>query len=245
MINPRYYQDFLDLLFPPVCPLCNEHWINDDDNISSMDEFCQNCVQKLKCEYENFCLKCGLPIGKEVNSPDCKTCRGRTIHYDHLLFVNEYKTYIGELVVNFKYGKDKLLAHFLGKMISKKIKDKYSDVEVVVPVPMFWLKKLKRGFNQAEMLGLEIAHDLHKPLITNILKRSKIGANQAGQSRTTRYKGVNDLYFVNEVVPFKKVLLIDDVVTTGSTLSECAKLLKASGVERVYCAAIAGVHRNK
>lgn len=245
MINSSYYHNLLDLLFPPVCPLCNEHWIYEDCLTSSTEEYCQNCAQKLKCEYDNFCLKCGLPVGKEVNSPDCKTCRGRKIHYDQLLFVNEYKTFVGELVVNFKYGKDKLLAHFLGKMVSEKIKDKFSDAEIIIPVPMFWFKKLKRGFNQAEMLGQEISHALHKPLMTNILKRLKKGENQAGQTRTTRYKGVKELYYIKKNVPFKKVLLVDDVVTTGSTLSECAKLLKAAGVEKVYCAAIAGVHRNK
>lgn len=245
MVNITSYHAILDLFFSPICPLCQKHWVQLDKENLHQQDYCLECAQKLICEYVNFCKKCGLPIGQEVNSPDCKTCRGRVIYYDNLLFVNEYKTYIGELVVNFKYRKDKLLSHFLSKMILEKIKSNYSNAEVVIPVPMYWLKKMLRGFNQSEMLALEISKSLNLPLATNILKRSKKGKNQAGQSRTTRYKGVKDLYYITKPMPYKTVLLIDDVVTTGSTLSECAKVLKDSGVEKVYCASIAGVHRNK
>lgn len=245
MFSNLKYKAVLDLFFPPLCPLCRKEWAIADIKDLVYLEFCNECKQKLICEFENFCPKCGLPVGKETNSVDCKTCRGRTIHYDQLLFVNEYKTYIGELIVNFKYRKDTLLAHFFGCWIYEKIKTQYTNIDVIVPVPMYWLKKIKRGYNQAEMLGLELSHHLNIPMKTNILKRSKSGENQAGQSRTIRYKGVKELYFVNRKYNFKNILLIDDVVTTGSTLSECAKVLKESGCEKVFCATIAGVHRDK
>lgn len=235
----------LDLVFPPRCPLCREKWIVSDASNEILQDYCQECILKLICQFDNFCPKCGLPVGSGVNSPDCKTCRGRAIHYDKLLFVNEYKTYIGELVVNFKYRKDKILAHFLSKMIYDKIKMTYTEIDAIIPVPMYWIKKIKRGFNQSEMIGFELSQQFRIPLATNILKRSKKGENQAGQSRTIRYKGAKGLYALKKKSDFKNVLLVDDVVTTGSTLSECAKVLKEAGIEKVYCAAIAGVHRDK
>lgn len=235
----------VDMFFPPICPLCRVNWVEKTPAAIEMPGYCIVCKDKLTCLYENYCPKCGLPVGKEANVADCKTCRGRTIHYDHLVFVNEYKTYIGELILNFKYRNDKLLAYFFGKWMQEKVKLQNWDFEVIIPVPMHWRKKIKRGYNQAEMLGFEISKNLKKPLKTNILKRSKLGETQAGQSRTVRYKGVKNLYYINKSHVYKKILLVDDVATTGSTLSECAKLLKDSGCEKVYCVTIAGVHRDK
>ena len=245
MLKSKSFESVLDLFFPPVCPLCQEKWILNNLEDKPSPGYCAECIEKLICDFENYCQKCGLPVGKEVNTPDCRTCRGRSIYYDQLLFVNEYKTYIGELILNFKYGKDKLLAHFLGKMLYDRIKSKYDDIEVIIPVPMHWIKKLKRGFNQADLIGLELSQYMKVPLETSLLKRSRKGENQAGQSRTTRYKGVKELYYIKKPLHYKSVLLVDDVVTTASTLSECARLLKNAGCEKVYCATIAGVHRDK
>ena len=186
MAKNLFFEPVLDLFFPPICPFCQENWIVHNQQNLDLQGYCNECAEKLICHFENFCKKCGLPVGKEINTLDCKTCRGRSIYYDELLFVNEYKTYIGELILNFKYGKDKLLAHFFGKMIFEKIKLKYTDIEVVIPVPLHWTKKLVRGFNQAELIGLELSHYLKVPLSTKILKRSRKGDNQAGQSRTIR-----------------------------------------------------------
>lgn len=235
----------LNLFFPPICPLCRVNWNPEKSDHTKIAAYCNECAEKLICSYENFCPKCGLPVGKEANAADCKTCRGRSIHYDQLVFVNEYKTYIGELILNFKYRNDKLLAHFFGSWMVEKVKLQNWEFEAIIPVPMHWRKKIKRGYNQAEMLGFELSHYLKKPLKTNILKRSKLGEKQAGQSRTVRYKGVKDLYYINKLPLYKSVILVDDVVTTGSTLSECAKLLKIGGCEKVYCVTIAGVHRDK
>lgn len=245
MLKPILNSTVLNLFFPPICPLCRINWLQGKSDTIKMPEYCIECKEKLICLYENFCPKCGLPVGKEENAADCKTCRGRAIHYNQLVFVNEYKTYIGELIVNFKYRNDKILAYFFGTWMIEKVKLQNWDFEAIIPVPMHWRKKIKRGYNQAEMLGFELSQYFKKPLKTNLLKRSRLGETQAGQSRTVRYKGVKDLYFINKVPLYKNILLVDDVVTTGSTLSECAKLLKDSGCEKVYCVTIAGVHRDK
>lgn len=239
------FNTLLELVYPPLCPLCNLNWrtINDLENLDS--EFCDSCNNKLINICENFCPKCGLPVGKEANANDCKSCRGRSIHYDRLLFVNDYKTYLGELVLNFKYGKDKLLVYFLADWLYKRVKHDYQDVDLITAVPMHWSKKIKRGYNQAEILAYELSKKMNKPFDGSILDRFKSENSQAGQSRTVRYKSVKGLYFLKQNFEAKKILLVDDVVTTGSTMSECAKVLKSSGCEIVYCASITGVHRDK
>ena len=153
MVNINSYYTILDLFFFLFCPLCQKHWVQTDEENLNQQDYCLECAQKLICEFVNFCKKCGLPIGQEVNTPDCKTCRGRAIHYDKLLFVNEYKTYIGELVVNFKYGKDKLLSHFLSKMIFEKIKSNFLDSLFIITLPMYWLNKMRLGVIQAQIFA--------------------------------------------------------------------------------------------
>lgn len=189
----QLFNSFLELLYPPLCVLCRTEWKASASNTNQTIGICLQCRNKLANVCENYCPKCGLPVGGEANAKDCKTCRGRSIHYDQLLFVNEYKTYLGDLILQYKYGKDRLLGYFFADWMFEKIKDEYCNIDLVTSVPMYWVKKLKRGINQTELLGYEIAKKMKIAYRPNLLGRHKSDHSQAGQSRTLRYRSVKDL----------------------------------------------------
>ncbi|PCJ58988.1 MAG: hypothetical protein COA79_11555 [Planctomycetota bacterium] len=231
-----------ELIYPEICVLCGEY-----NPVEMIDKEafnkCATCCEKLINEFENYCIKCRLPVGKEHNAKNCTSCRNRSIYYDDLLFINEYKTYLGELILQFKYNKDRLLGLCLSELLSNRIINIKDTIDIIIPVPMFWVKKMMRGFNQSELIAYELSKYLKKPFVNNILQRKSLGKKQAGQSRTNRRANIKNIYSIKNHVEHKNILLVDDVVTTGSTLSECARVLKEGGAEKVFGAALAGVQR--
>jgi ComF family protein len=128
----------------------------------------------------------------------------------------------------------------------KKIKENIADVDIVVPVPLHWIKKLHRGFNQSELLSLGIQRYFSKPIIRNNLCRIKNTKAQTLLSKNQRKLNIHNAFFVRQPELFKgkKILLVDDVLTTGATASECSRKLKESGAESVHLLVLATAEYN-
>lgn len=111
----------------------------------------------------------------------------------------------------------------------------------IVPVPLYWIRKLTRGYNQAEILGERLAFALRLPY-TNLLKRSKMTKAQFGLKKDEREQNVEHAFTLkepNKTIPITSVILIDDVWTTGATMRACTKVLKKAGVKEVWALTIA------
>jgi ComF family protein len=134
------------------------------------------------------------------------------------------------------------LATPLGSLLTNLLHQKtIGEIDFVVPVPLHWKKKQERGFNQSELMAKKICNELSIPISINNLNRVKNTLSQTQLSRTQRHKNVKDAFKVKNPGKFfhKNVLLVDDVLTTGMTASECAKSLENAGANKVFLIALA------
>lgn len=165
--------------------------------------------------------------------------------FDSAYCYGPYEGVLRELVHVFKYGRVRTLAAPLGARLLEALPAEEA-FDLIVPVPLHWRRRWQRGFNQSELLGKEISRHIGIPL-ANVLRRGRATATQAGLSNTARRSNVRTAFqgrrFAESLVRGKRVLLIDDVMTTGSTAAACAVALKKAGAAHVTLLTAARVDR--
>ncbi|OGS19901.1 MAG: hypothetical protein A3J83_08165 [Elusimicrobia bacterium RIFOXYA2_FULL_40_6] len=222
----------VNFIFPVTCSSCGVY-IQDDSN-----RICPDCFKKIEFIKPLFCQKCGLPL--HSGGAHCYNClhpEGK-IYYESLRGTCVFEGVIKDLVHSYKYSSKEYLSKTFGNMLTNYLQD-YNDlqnVDLVVPVPLHWYKKFKRGYNQSELLAKEVSLFYKKPLVCDNVIRKKYTKQQVGLSRKDRLINVNDAFGLKRPDEFKNktVLVIDDVSTTGETVNQCAKVLKSSGANKVY-----------
>jgi ComF family protein len=156
--------------------------------------------------------------------------------------VGSYEGTLRELVVRMKYGGDATLAWPLGELLAETLRlwPRLPEADLVVPVPMRFLRRLRRGFNQSELLAEEVARRLALRLSRTALRRQRVGPTQAGLTLARRLAAQRRTMAVRRprAIAGRTVLLVDDVMTTGATASEAARALKAAGARAVLVAAV-------
>ncbi|WKZ22034.1 MAG: phosphoribosyltransferase family protein [Candidatus Brocadiaceae baterium WH-1] len=165
-------------------------------------------------------------------------CRGKHLYIDTTTSVAYYEGVIKTLVHMFKYARQTFLSGILYDIIlqKKKLYEIVPDIDIIIPVPLFWLKKIYRGFNQSELLSQGIQRQFSKPLSSNNLCRIKNTESQTQLSKSQRQKNIANAFYVKcpELLTGKKILLVDDVLTTGVTVMECSKKLKEAGAKSIH-----------
>lgn len=219
----------LDIFFPNRCPFCGRiiKW-----NESCCDK-CNDAIPYINTEY---CKKCG----KE----NCM-CNEVELYYNGCVSVSYYSGIIKNGILKFKLDKATNLVDVFENDIYKRLCEllDINDIDVITSVPMNKSSKRERGYNQAEIIAKLISKRIKKPMISDILIKSKDDIIQHELSRKERAISVKGLFkandkFINKIKG-KTVLLCDDIITTGSTLNECAYMLKQHGAKAVYCITIA------
>jgi ComF family protein len=143
-----------------------------------------------------------------------------------------------KLIKNLKYSRKTFLSKDLSAQLSKFIIKENIDknIDVVVPVPMHWFKKWKRGYNQAELLAQNVAKVINKP-VCNALIRTKYTKPQFNLKKQERYENLENMFDLNkkyiDIIKGKRILLIDDIATTCSTVNQCAKVLKTLKIKTI------------
>jgi ComF family protein len=170
-------------------------------------------------------------------------CRLGLTGFDKVYTFGSYEDTLRELIHLFKYGRIRPLARVLGELTARAIPREHR-FDLIVPMPLHWRKRWSRGYNQSELLAKEVARRWGVP-VKNIVRRVKATAPQAGLSNSKRRLNVRAAFRMRKGSNIKglRVLLIDDVVTTGSTASACASVLKRAGAGHVAVAAVARTDR--
>lgn len=223
----RIYNFLLDLIFPKYCVGCEKegYWI------------CPACYKKIIFIKTPFCPKCNR-ISKMGNyCPKCK----KDIHLKGLLIAAHYerKGVLREAIHKFKYNKIKDISKDLGSIICYPL-DKYPNFKnvVLIPVPLHRNRLAQRGFNQACLLAKEINKHYPEYKIKEKLKRVKNNIAQADLPRIQRLENIKNIFVwkgEREELKNTIVILVDDVYTTGSTLNECARVLKEqAGAKQIW-----------
>jgi ComF family protein len=230
------------LLFPDECRICQRAltgW--------TRVPVCAECLQSpqpLKAEF--FCASCHTPF---VNSYPldhhgvCAACREGLRGFDRAASFGFYEGSLRRLIHLFKYNGMRPLAKPLARFLERAIPiDQAFDA--VVPVPLHWRKQWQRGFNQAELLARYVARRRRVPLLA-ALKRKRSTAVQASLASAGRRRNVAGAFEIRAkaAVAGKKILLVDDVMTTGATASACASVLKRAGAQSVSLVTLARVDR--
>lgn len=230
------------IVFPEECRICEEPLRN-----VSRIPVCSTCLslpQPLQAEF--FCQACRTPFLGEHSLDQqglCAACRTSFANFDCAYSFGSYEGTLRKLIHLFKYGKVETLAQPLGRMLVQALPLE-ERFEAVLPMPMHPWKKWQRGFNQAELLARPVARRFGLKLSSN-LRRSRLTKSQAGLSGTERQENLRNSFAVRrpEQIAHKRVLLVDDVFTTGETLRAAAKALKAAGVKHVSALTLARVDR--
>lgn len=190
---------------------------------------CEKCVGEIDY-YKNSVLSLNLPLGIQN-------------YCDGLLCVGKYSGSLKETLRRFKFSNKSSYYRALGKLLALKIQNtkKLDSFDVIVPVPLHKSRQKHRGYNQAELMAEQIAKTLKIPCEKNLLIKSVATNSQSMLKRTERLLNLEDAFMaVNDgLIAHKNILLIDDIVTTGSTVNQCCKALKRAGAEKVIAGVIA------
>ena len=221
----------IEWIFPIKCPICNQIVI------PKGEIYHLECIVKLEFLTEPFCKKCGIPI-KSEEQEYCNQCTLEDRSWDFGRSIFYYRGIAKQILYQVKQEGTKEIINFFTLQMKKTQKDYIQTIapDCLVPVPLHSSKFRKRGFNQAELLAREFGTQLNIP-IRLLLRKTQKTKDQKNLNRIERKKNVKDVFCVDVAeiekgIP-KSVLLIDDVSTTGSTLTECAKVLKCQGVQKV------------
>lgn len=230
------------LFFPDDCRVCGKALTE-----ISRIPVCRQCLnepQPLAAEY--FCAACRTPF--QNRSPlgedgRCALCRFGLRGFDAVYCYGAYEGTLRELIHLFKYGRIRTLALPLGERLASAIPwDQRFDL--IVPVPLHWRRRFQRGFNQAALLAASVARRYSAPVVAAVRRRRSTAA-QAGLSNSKRRANVAGAFVVcrPREVAGRRILLVDDVMTTGATASACAAALKRAGARHVAVLTLARVDR--
>lgn len=225
--NMQRWKNFLKLIFPPVCGICG----------------------KLNENY--LCGRCNLKLQKEVRVKidNYITETGfRRKHFDECIYFFQYQGLIREQIINFKFNEEaykyKAISNFIIKNIifkNQKIFQILNDYDVIIPVPISKQRMKERGYNQVGLIANQIAKAMGKKLSTKSLYKCKDISPQSTLNKEEREQNIKGVYMLknkNDIYN-KKVLLIDDVYTTGSTANECCRVLEKAKTSKIGLMTIA------
>jgi ComF family protein len=217
--------EILDFLLPPRCVLCGQP--------SGSICICDPCNTDLPRPGPN-CRRCGLPLGSPKDDI-CGACIGQSPSFSRTVYPLLYSFPADRLVQAFKFRRQLAAGRVLAHLICEQVRAQESGLpDSLIPVPLHGLRVMKRGFNQACELGIHASKVLGIPLLTTALRRHRNTRAQSGLSRKQRRKNVRGAFYWRATFkPDSHIALIDDVMTTGTTVGECARVLRESGATRV------------
>ena len=222
----KFYNGVLDFILPPVCLHCESLLLNGERYL------CKKCTDSIT-RIDNK----SNPDLQRINSDDSVSSA-----YSLFLFVEG--TAIQSLLHNLKYGQMRKIGREYGKKLAEEVlKHEKLNADFIVPVPLHISKKRERGYNQSDFICEGIGDVLDVPLLTKGLKRLKFTKTQTKLTREERQENVRGAFAVRkkyiQTLKDKNIILVDDVITTGSTILECAKVLKNAGCGDVFVCSVA------
>lgn len=223
-------EELINILYPRTCPICGK--ILKINNL----QICVECKKKLKYIYEPACKKCGKQILLEEQEY-CYDCFKKNHKYTRGIALCSHDEWIRKSIYNFKYNNKREYAKIYANEIVLRYKNKIENwnADVLIPIPLHKSKMRSRGFNQAEDLCRELSKQLHIPMLKNCVKRVKKTLPQKELNDKERINNLKKAFKIDTIdVKSKRVILIDDIYTTGATIDSVAEVLGNCGVNEIY-----------
>lgn len=218
--------NILSLLYPPHCVICNAPGFENLD-------LCRDCLDELPFN-THCCALCALPMETESSSRVCGSCQTSPPAFDHCVSPLRFEHPVSQLVNGFKFHSKlaygRLLAILLGNHLERHAVE---PPELIIPVPLHRRRLAERGYNQALELAKPLGRRFQTRVEAGLCQRTRPTPAQSGLDRKHRRRNLRGAFELKRPVDAQHIALVDDVVTTGSTVSEIAGLLKKAGVARV------------
>jgi len=208
------------------CILCQSYV----ESCSALRLICQTCYQDL----------IRYPLGYDILRDNPKLAANLVnSHYDGLIAISDYQWPVSHLIHQFKYRHHIYLSEPLATLLKEQVEQTlWSKLDFICPLPLHSKRYHKRGFNQAELIGRQLSRTLGIPQFTGLV-RVKATQSQARLNKKQRQDNVKDAFDCAFDLTGKNLVLVDDVITTGSTLNQACRVLKQCGAARVYAAVAA------
>jgi ComF family protein len=230
----------LDIIFPSFCSFCK-----DPLGDSIIPYFCSSCWADFTLLTGPVCPRCGKSFGSPETlsySPEfeCGTCRNDPPLFDQALSIGYFEGPLREAIHQFKYRPCRSLGRPLGDWMVQQVRV-LTDIDMIMPVPLHTTRLRQRGFNQALLLAHRMSETHRIPLVYDNLIRSRPTRPQVELSGLERVRNVEGAFSLKRPgdVASKRVVLVDDVFTTGATMNECASVLKDAGADQVIAFTLA------
>ncbi|MBX9602281.1 MAG: hypothetical protein K2X35_14835 [Bryobacteraceae bacterium] len=205
---------------------------------------CLSAPDPVQAEF--YCKECQTPFLSPFPLDEegrCRLCAGAHRPFDGVYSPGAYEGRLRELIRLFKYAGIRSLARPMGVWLAEAC-PRHRSYDAIVPVPLHWIRRWRRGFNQSEMLGTELERHLGVPMLP-VLRRRKATPSQAGSTAAVRRRNLQGAFAVRdrELLRGKSILLVDDVFTTGATAASAAAALKRAGAAHVTVLTLARADR--
>jgi ComF family protein len=229
-----------DLLYPPRCVHCHVDLFDDERGWL----LCGECAAKLGPATWRGCPRCGSELLLDGVVVDrCPSCWDTTLWFDSVVTLGGYHAGLRDVILRMKRTSHDALTAEMGRLLLDRRREQLMDAraDMVVPIPMFWSRRFCRGKNSPEMLASCLAESLGVPMHPSILMRRRNTLPQSGLAPSRRFENVHGAFRVRrpDAIQGARVLLVDDVLTTGATCSEAARMLKKAGAAMVAVAVVA------
>ena len=231
----------VQLLFPNSCLICD---VSESDQTPLRHGLCSDCHHAVTSDRSPSCPRCGSTVGPHsYMEAGCTNCRGEALSFESVIRLGSYENRLRDAVIRMKLSSGESLAGMMGRIFCETACDRLrtARVEVVVPVPLHWRREWGRGHNQAASVAEELASGLGVRFVPRGVRRVRYTPQQVQPSAAARRENVRGAFRVRHraSVAGKRILLVDDVMTTGSTASEVARTLRQAGAQEVIVAVLA------
>jgi ComF family protein len=209
-------------LLPPTCLLCGAAGVGPWD-------LCAGCRRELPWQ-QHVCRRCGQPLVAATDAV-CGHCQQQPPACDRIVVPLRYQAPLDHLIKRLKFNRQLTYARLLGELLAEALQERREPLpEVLLPVPLHPARLRQRGFNQSLELARPVAQRLGLPLWPDAIRRVRHTRPQVGLAASARLANVRDAFQLARPLPVQRVAILDDVITTGSTVNEIARVLKAGGV---------------
>lgn len=227
----KVFNKFIEFLFPPACPICSAP-------VETHGELCGDCWGCFDWFDGPHCMCCGYPFPDdyEPNSESlCPVCAAGKHELDYVRAACRYDDMSRSVMLPFKHGGRIKFARFMSHAMIWALRDVDIVPDLVMPVPLANRRLFHRGYNQATLLSREIARVYNVPIDFDSVHR-KYRPNMGHKTNAQRHENIRGVFSVinRDAVRGKKILLVDDVMTSGATFDELARVLRRAGADAVY-----------
>lgn len=235
----------IDLLFPPACLLC-ERLMEDASEVEADERpllVCEECRSSFGYRADGVCVRCAAPLPRGCDAASCPECRRRELPFAGACALGEYRGRLREAVLKSKRAAHESLTLQLGELVARRLVEAgwRQGVDLVIPLPSHWWRRWMRGTSGPELVAGVLARRLDRPLEGRVLQCHRRTRKQGMLLPAERIENVRGAFVARRAdrIRGRQVLLVDDVMTTGATLKEAARVLLKAGASAVQVVVLA------